>query len=99
MQKIKFPTIGSIMIPILYIIIISFKINAKNLDERCLRIVEHQFNNKVALPVFVMLILLSIFTIIKYKKELRNRIFDIILICPILFHVLLFTIKMIFHLF
>jgi len=95
----KFPTIGSIMILILYIIINSFKINAKNLDERCIRIVEHQFNNKVALPIFVMLILLSIFTILKFKKEIRKRIFDIILICPILLHVLFFIINMIFNLF
>ncbi len=95
----KFPTIGSIMIPIIYIIIISFKINGKNLDERCLRIVEHQYNNKVALPIFVILILLSILTILKYKREIRNRIFDIILVCPILFHVLFFVISMVFNLF
>lgn len=99
MKKFNFPAIGSILVFFLYWIVIRFNFNGPKLDADCLRLFQDQYDNKVSLPVFLMLLLASLFTMYYYRNQIRNRWMDYLLISPIVFHVIFFFVNSIRNLF
>lgn len=99
MKKFNFPTIGSILIFFLYWIVIRFSFKVPNLNADCFRLFQDQYDNKVGLPVFLMLLLASLFTMYSYRNQIRNRWMDYLLISPVLIHIIFFFVNSIRNLF
>lgn len=93
MRKIEFPNIGSIIIVINYFVIMRFNFMADKLDAKCIRLAHEQYSNGVGFPVFLTSLIASFYIIYIYRKNVKNRFIDYILVSPIVFHFVFFLIN------
>lgn len=80
----KRPSISSVIIFSIFIIIKSFKFENPNLLEECIRTSQSIYNLRIFIPIYIILLLGSIFFLISIKRDYKSRILDIFLVSPII---------------
>lgn len=99
MKKIAPPTIGSVLIFVIYIMHQRFHFDANLLSIDCHRKAEAMYNTVLGRPVFFVLILATFVTAYSFRKEVKRRIFDYVLISIVFFHFLFIMVNIAIALF
>ncbi len=79
MKKIKIPTIGSLLIFVIFIMHRTFYFD-DSLSFECHRKATSIYNSSLGLPISIVLLVAAILSAYNFRKEIKNRIFDYLLI-------------------
>ena len=82
----EFPAIGSALIFIIYLMHQRFYFDANLLSIDCHRKAETIYNTGLGIPVFFVLIFAAFLTAYSFRKEVKKRIIDFLLISIVFFH-------------
>jgi|GEM_PF-2377243 len=99
MKKISPPAIGSVLVMVIYVLHQRFHFDAREISIECYREAHQTYNLGIYLPVQMVLLLAAFLTMYIYRKELKTRILDYILVSPLVIHFLYFMFGLIRNLF
>ena len=82
MKGFSFPSLGSILIFFFFILHKRFFFDANELTMECYRKVNFMYNKDLYTPISIILIIASIVTVFKNRKNVKAQILDYILVAP-----------------
>lgn len=92
MKNIKLPSLASVLIVVNYFIVVNFNFKGFNLELDCLRKAQNQYNNSVANPMFLILLVAAIYIIILNRNKMQTNFLDYLFVSPVVFHFMYFII-------
>ena len=95
----KIPTLSSIVILIIFIIVIKFDFDYKEIEPICYRKVFNQVNWKMINPILFALLMCSIVEIYNSFKDFKNNYLNAVLVAPVLLSFIYWFFNIILNLF
>jgi len=95
----KKPTLSSITILIVFMIIYKFDLNYQELDVICYRKAYGEVKSNLITPIFYTLVICSFIEIYNSFKDIKSNFLSAILVFPIIFSFLYWVINIILNLF
>ncbi|MBB2950110.1 hypothetical protein [Sphingobacterium sp. JUb56] len=95
MKNIKLPSLASVLIVINYFIVVNFNFTGISLESDCLRKAQNQYNNGVANPMLLVLLIAAIYIVVLNRNKIQSNFLDYLFVSPVVCHFIYFIIVII----